>query len=327
MYERNDTVVLNETGPPRRPRPAKREAAEFGQRCKEPTITAARARSHTTPWWLWWNILSFDAPTVAVVWALLLARPSHIRLRAADEIVLSLVVWCIYVSDRLFDGLKPTNQRVLRERHLFCAKHRRALTWLFVLAAVAVLWVTADFLAPTEVSAGMKLAAIIGAYMASIHAGHGSMARFVPKEVAVGILFAVGTTLPAWSRLSEFSWDEWIPFGLFAVLCSLNCLAIECWENEPRYPDWFQSRSPVIRWAETRINQLAVALAAPAFAIILVRRHPGHPGPFGFGLLAISLEALLILLLNRHRNRLSGRALRVLADATLVLSGGLALVT
>jgi hypothetical protein len=179
-------------------------------------------------------------------------------------------------------------------------------------------------LAPMEVSAGMKLAAIIGAYMVSIHAGHGSMARFVPKEVAVGILFAAGTTLPAWSRLSEFSWDEWIPFGLFAVLCSLNCLAIECWENEPRYPDWFQSRSPVIRWAETCINQLAAALAASAFAVILVRR---HPGPFGSGLLAISLAALLILLLNRHRDRLSGRALRVLADATLVLAGGLALVT
>src|SRR5271168_2887842 len=287
-------------------------------------VRAARARAHTTPWWLWWNILSLDAPTVAVVWALLLARPSHIRLRAVDEIVLSLVVWFIYVSDRVFDGLKPTNQRVLRERHLFCAKHRRTLTWLLVLAAVAVLWVTADSLAPMEVSAGMKLAAIIGAYMATIHAGHGSMARFVPKEVAVGILFAVGTTLPAWSRLSEFSWDRWIPFGLFAVLCSLNCLAIECWENEARYRDWFQSRSPVIRWAETHINQLAGALAASAFAVILVLR---HLGPFGSGLPAISLAALLILLLNRHRNRFSGRALRVLADATLVLAGGLALLT
>jgi len=287
-------------------------------------VRVARARSHTTPWWLWWNILSLDAPTVAVVWAVLLARPSHMRLRAADEIVLGLVVWCIYVSDRLFDGLKPTNQRVLRERHLFCAKHRRALTWLLVLAAVAVLWVTADFLAPMEVSAGMKLAAIIGTYMATIHAGHGSMARFVPKEVAVGILFAVGTTLPAWSRLSEFSWNEWIPFGLFEVLCSLNCLAIECWENELRYRDWFQSSSPLTRWAETRIDQLAAALAASAFTVILVRR---HPVPFGSGLMAISLAALLILLLHRHRNRLSGRALRVLADATLVLAGGLALMS
>jgi protein TonB len=40
MYERNDNVVLNQTGPPRRPSPAKRQAVEFGQRCKEPTFTA-----------------------------------------------------------------------------------------------------------------------------------------------------------------------------------------------------------------------------------------------------------------------------------------------
>ena len=39
MYERNGTVILNQIGPPRRLRPAEREAAEFGQRCKERTIT------------------------------------------------------------------------------------------------------------------------------------------------------------------------------------------------------------------------------------------------------------------------------------------------
>jgi protein TonB len=39
MYERNDTLVLNQTGAPKRPRPTKRQAAEFGQRCKEPTFT------------------------------------------------------------------------------------------------------------------------------------------------------------------------------------------------------------------------------------------------------------------------------------------------
>ena len=43
-------------------------------------VRAARASSYTTPWWLWWNILSLDAPTVAVVWASLLARASHMRL-------------------------------------------------------------------------------------------------------------------------------------------------------------------------------------------------------------------------------------------------------
>ncbi len=287
-------------------------------------VPEARATSYMAPRWLWWNILSLDAPTVAVVWASLLARASHMRLATADELILGLSVWCIYVSDRLFDGWGPANPKVLHERHRFCAKYRMALTWLVVLTAATVFWVTVDSLTHIEVSAGIKLAAIVGVYMASIHAGHGSMARFVPKEITVGVLFAAGTTLPVWSRLSEFSWDVYVPFGLFAILCSLNCLVIECWENEPRRPEWLQRYSPVIVWAERRINLLAAALAASAVALtLLLSRH----GPVGSGLPAISLAALLILLLNRHRKRLSGRALRVLADATLVLAGGLALLT
>jgi hypothetical protein len=285
---------------------------------------AQRAEHHPTPWWLWWNILSLDAPTVAVVWARLLARPSHVRLVAADEIILSLVVWTIYVTDRLLDGWKATNQTALHERHLFCAKHRVALACLVVLAAAAVLWGTAEYLAPLEASAGIKLAAVVGAYMISIHGGRGSMARFVPKEVAVGILFAAGTTLPVWSRVAEFSLDLCVPFGLFAVLCSLNCLAIECWENHLSDANWYQARGQVIRWAEASISRIAAALAISSFALLFLRQ---DDGPFGSELLAISLAALLILLLNRHRDRLSGRALRVLADVVLVIAGLIALMS
>jgi hypothetical protein len=304
--------------------PADSRATAQGSRffCVIPNDDVSAERN-TTPWWLWWNILSLDAPTVAAVWALLLARASHMRLRAADEIVLSLVVWCIYISDRLFDGLRQGNRKeVLHERHLFCAKHRRALTWLLVLAAAAALWVTAGFLTRMEVTAGMKLAAIIGTYMASIHACHGSMARFVPKEVAVGILFAAGTTLPVWSRASQFSWDVWALFGLFAVLCFLNCFAIDCWEKGGCAYDWFRRNSPVVGRAETRVNQIAAALAASTFAVMFARRDNGL---FGSGLAAICLAALLICVLNRHRNRLPVQALRVLADATLVVVGVLAL--
>lgn len=41
------------------------------------------------PWWLWWNILSIHAPTVAVVWALLFAHATHAKLRSVELIVLS----------------------------------------------------------------------------------------------------------------------------------------------------------------------------------------------------------------------------------------------
>jgi hypothetical protein len=56
------------------------------------------------PWWLWWNILSFDAPMVAVAWALVFAKSAGVALPAAEIAALGLVVWLIYTVDRLLDG-------------------------------------------------------------------------------------------------------------------------------------------------------------------------------------------------------------------------------
>jgi hypothetical protein len=287
-------------------------------------VRSERVKSFTTPWWLWWNILSADAPSVAIVWSLLFASASRARFSTADELVLSLAVWGIYISDRLLDGLTAKSGAALQERHLFCARHRAALVCLVVLAATGSLWVTAELLTPIEMSAGMKLGAIVGAYMAAVHIGRTWTTLYVPKEMAVGILFAAGTTLPVWSQNRGFSWDIWVSLCLFASLCSLNCLAIECWENH-RSDDPSQRTPPAfIRWANSRINCIAAALTTLALMLFFVRLAKRSPGA---ELLAVALAALLIGLLDRHRHRLSGQALRVLADLALVVAGLLPLAT
>jgi hypothetical protein len=280
--------------------------------------------SCTTPWWLWWNILSLDAPTVAVVWSLVFANASSVRLRPADGIILALTVWVIYTSDRLLDGWATKNYVRLEERHFFCARHRGALAWLVALAAATVLWMTAEYLLPKEAGAGMKFAAIVGAYMASIHAGRGSMARFVPKEVTVGILFAAGITLPVWSQTVRLSRDMSISIVFFALLCFLNCLAIECWEGRPLRHGWGQMWHPSAECNKSRINWIAGGLASAALAVVLLRLSQGLPGS---ELWAVSLAALLTLVLNRQTDRISVPALRVLADAALVVAGLVALMT
>jgi hypothetical protein len=287
-------------------------------------VCSERVEFSTTPWWLWWNILSADAPTVAMVWALLYAYANSARLSTSDEIVLSLVVWAIYMSDRLLDGWTAKNRTLLQERHLFCARHRVALVCLVALASAAIVWLTAERLAPMEVSAGMRLGAIIGVYMAGVHAGRGWITGFVPKEVAVGVLFAAGTTLPVWSQSRGFSWDVWLSLALFALLCSLNCLSIECWENHVSEDAWQQTPHPFVSWANPRINRMAAVLAALGLMVFFMRHTKGSSGPEE---LAVSLAALLILLLNRRRNRLSRPALRVLADAALVVAGLIGLMT
>ena len=77
------------------------------------------ASRRATPWWLWWNILSVDAPAVAVVWAALFARAAGSRLSAAEAAALALSVWIIYTSDRLLAGWTASNRAALQYRHLF----------------------------------------------------------------------------------------------------------------------------------------------------------------------------------------------------------------
>ncbi len=246
------------------------------------------------------------------------------RLLGADVVALTLIVWVIYTSDRLLDGWTGKSRTALQERHRFCARHRGALSCLLALATGVGLWVVAGHLARVEAIAGIKLGAIVCVYMGGIHAWGGRMARFVPKEAAVGVLFSAGTTLPLWSQGAGFSWDVWASLALFALLCFLNCVSIECWESCKFGTAWYAVSHPAVRWSNSRISWMAAGVAASAVAVLLARRGNGSDGSELWG---VSLAALLILLLNSRRDRFSAPVLRVLADAALVVAGVAVLMT
>ncbi len=283
---------------------------------------SAAAEGRSTPWWLWWNILSLDAPAVAVVWAALFARAEGSRLPASEAIALLLSVWIIYTSDRLLDGWTARNRAALQERHLFGERHRLALAGLVFVASGIVLWLMADRALVADAIAGVKLGVILVLYMAGIHAGRGKIAWLLPKEISVGLLFALGATLPLWSRAVVFPWREILPWGFFGLLCSLNCLSIECWENHREGTAWRQPPHPFVCWADARLNRIAAILASGALAAYFVGEAGGHSAA---PLLAICAGALLLLLLNRARTKISASALRVLADVALLVPALVAL--
>ncbi len=272
------------------------------------------------PPWLWWNILSLDAPAVAVAWALLFARASHVEVPAATVAVLALVVWVIYLADRLLDGFGAGDKRLLKERHRFCQRHRTAVSALGVLGALAAAWLAYEGLDAADVRAGMILGGLVGAYMLCVHLGGSAALRLFPKEIAVGVLFAAGTALPIWSQPQAFSWDGFYSWMLFALVCVLNCVAIECWEDEIAVRAGENQRSRVISWADSRIAMFAAAAALLGVAGLWVLRSDSN------AIAAAGTAALLILLLNSVRTRLSGHALRVLADAALLIAALFALL-
>ena len=75
-----------------------------------------RAESASEPAriWLWPNLLSLDAPLVAVVWQVMFARCFQVPVDTVAAALLLLTVWLVYSADRTLDAWK----RVRRNRTL-----------------------------------------------------------------------------------------------------------------------------------------------------------------------------------------------------------------
>lgn len=260
---------------------------------------------------------------MALAWALLFARVGKVQVPAATIGVLVLAVWLIYLADRLLDGLTTIDESALRERHRFCARHRAGVCAAAVFGATLSAWLAYRGLNTADVKAGLLLVGLVGAYMLCVHVGGAVVSRIFPKEAAVGVLFAVGTALPVWSQSKAFSWSGLALWALFALICTLNCVAIESWEKqtmERASARSSQGMSHVMKRASSRIGVFAALTAAVSLSAFF-----SFPSDHA-AIAASAGAALLILLLNRFRKRLSGNTLRVLADAALLAPAIIALV-
>lgn len=275
-----------------------------------------------TPWWLWWNLLSLDAPTVAILWAVLFARTAPVHLSRFELSSLVFVVWLVYVLDRILDGWKATPLSLLRARHRFCKRYAKGLLMAALVSAAAVAWIAFSALKPQEIWNGIKVGCAIAAYMLCIHAWRGGLARYLPKELFVGTLFSIGTTLPIWSGSQPLSGLILLSWILFALLCVLNCMAIECWETPSgQSAEGFQ-QGLFVCCAAPHFCRITLILAL--FSVVPLLLYPNSCSPHPF--LAIAASALALFLLHKKRNRLSPEALRVLADGALAVPPLLVLV-
>jgi hypothetical protein len=235
--------------------------------------------------WLWPNLLSLDAPLVALLWQMLFARCFHARVEPLPSILLVLAVWLIYAADRTIDAWTGHGAR---PRHEFYRRHWRALLplWLVALAAGSALaWMR---LTKEMLLSGLALAIAVSLYFALLHLG----AFHRTKEAAVAVLFALGATLSAWPNVHSAVDMEAI--ALFSGLCWINCVAIESWEGQSRWP-------------------VGAAAGFVAFGGMLLL-FGGRPILGG----AVAASALCFVLLDCARRHFSLDALRVLADVALL---------
>lgn len=266
------------------------------------------ARTRARPW-LWFNLLSIDAPLVAVAWQLLFARCFRIAIAPLSVATLGMTVWMIYAADRLLDVRDGKVMPFTTERHRFHRDHAGGISLAVVLCFVALLF-TATRLNPALLRNGLVLSVVVALYFGAIHLVPKWISGLYPKEMAVGVVFALGAALAPWSRLHQ-SGPFVVPVVLLALLCFLNCAAIETWEWR-RLGGLGSSRPHIISlWLVTHFRVLAGLIAFVGLALfILSSAHTVFA--------AVIVSALAFLWLDLKRDRLSINLLRVLADVPLL---------
>lgn len=240
--------------------------------------------------WLWPNLLSLDAPLIALLWQLLFVRCFHSRPSAWSPVLLAASVWLIYAADRTLDAWRGSGNR---PRHEFYKRHWRMVLPCWFLALCTCGWLAWRYLPSPEFDGGALLLTGVAAYLIGVHALPSTLSRAGSKEAAVAVLFGIGTVLAAWPRLSTAS--DVVSIALFSVLCWINCTTIEDWESQ--------------REARTTVYMVAAGIAV--VAAVCLREHRPVLGS------AETVSVLGLVLLDRVRGRLSPDALRVLADAAL----------
>lgn len=280
-----------------------------------PPTTSPALRGLATPLHFW-HLASLDAPTVAVTWAWAFTWSAHVRFPLWAASALALIVWTIYIADRLLDARATFCKRgnhALRDRHHFHWRHRHILVPLAALAATTAATLVFLQLPPHSIRPDSVVAAATLLWLTSVHM-HRKQETSVAatselrSAIIVGVLFTLGCALPVSSQLgaahslAQFLKLPLIPLLAYAALAALNLHAIAKWESHSR----------------RRIQLPAAILALVTLTLALFAQPIFATSRQAILLTAASLSALSFLILDRNQEKLSPLSLRAAADLILL---------
>jgi hypothetical protein len=280
--------------------------------------------------WVWWHLLSLDAPTVAAVWCWFFAAAFGVNLPPTALVTLALGTWCVYVADRLLDGWRSVDMTDLRDRHWFYLRHRKPFVIAWIAAAVPLAYLILYRVPPAVRTDDIVLCLIGIGYFLLIH--HRSEGDRFSKELFVGFLFSIATAVPTWTRLQQGRGLLLAAIFTFGAACWLNCVAIQTWEDGEARREGAGDSFAVSGADELRVqgnrtdapaltsflgNHLtAFAIIIGMLALSLAGLHAArHLWPL---FLAVAASSLVFLVLIHRSARLSALSLRILADGALL---------
>ncbi len=279
---------------------------------KGPRVVTLERRK---PLWLYPNLLSLDAPLVAMAWLYVFAETWRVMfLPWQAYVALGLVVWLIYVADRLLDGmLAGGGEGTLSARHEFHRKHRKKFAIGAVIAGVATPVLVFTSLPFVIIDYAKWGGYVVAAYfIISLFSDKHANGISYSKNILAGMAFAYGTAMLAllytgFGIGELFRVRELVCFG---ALCIINISAIDLWEHADRSPDLETKAAD-----ELALILPLVLLGGAALLFALMDRQMSTR-PFFY---AILTGSALLYVLNRCRANLSMDSLRVLADVALLV--------
>jgi hypothetical protein len=293
-------------------------AMEWNERLPAPLRAAGELAQHPAsrgalPIWLWPNLLSLDAPLVAVAWELVFARATGARVAPATTLSLALAVWLIYVADRLLDTLREPPRQPLAPRHEFYQAHRGIFAAMLVAVSPLAAWLAWTRLDASTFRFGLWMLGAVAVYFGLVHWLPARRRRWFPKELAVAALFAAGCLLPA-RQGRPLAPAVILLWTIFVLTCWINSSAIELTEWERlRKRQW----NPPHRWSVGLARHQVAAgavLALLAFAAVPLV----VPTAAQRALAAVALSALGLGALGTRKDWLRVDAVGVAADFALL---------
>ncbi len=262
--------------------------------------------------WLWPNLLSLDAPAIAVLWLHLFAVSGHVLIAPTISLVLALAVWLIYVADRLIDGLRSDDCSLLSARHRFYRSHRMIFVSLLPAVFAFICWASLELDSRTVVF-GALLATAVVFYFALVHRAKVRWGSWLPKEAAVATVFGLGSFVPVWIHAHSATAPMAIALALFILICWLNIVLIE-------YSEWVRLRFRRSDAPHTSTITAGKHLLPASLGVGIVASGLTQPALSRLEnpvLAAITLSAVSLAALGSCWRHLSISAVRVLADAAL----------
>ncbi len=196
----------------------------------KPALTAIpMPATQTRPWWLWPNLLSLDAPLVAVVWQELWAQCLAVEISYVHRVLLVLATWLAYSGDRLLD-VRHLKGPVDSPRHEFARCHFYVLFKLWVVAS-ALAVVLGLQLPLREIICGLVLLLVLVGYCLLQHSQRIRKHAGNMKEMMAGLIFAFGTIFFVVIQVPHTPAFVLV-FVAWVALCCMNCLTIACWDRD-----------------------------------------------------------------------------------------------